>query len=214
MELGGIGIWSGELRYGDAGEIRDAAAELESLGYTALWIPDVGGDVFGALQTLLEPTSTIVAATGILNLWMHSVDEVSEGFAALEADHPGRTLLGIGVSNPIFIDQTHPGQYKKPLQITRRYLDDLDAVSPTVPRDRRVLAALGPKMLELARDHAGGAHPYLMTPEHTEVAREALGDGPLLAPEQHVVLETDSARPAPSPVRASPPTCSSPVPTT
>jgi probable F420-dependent oxidoreductase len=194
MELGGIGIWSGELRYGDAGEIRDAAAELESLGYTALWIPDVGGDVFGALQTLLESTSTIVAATGILNLWMHSVDEVGQGFAALEADHPGRTLLGIGVSNPIFIDQTHPGQYKKPLQITRRYLDDLDAVSPTVPRDRRVLAALGPKMLELARDHAGGAHPYLMTPEHTEVAREALGDGPLLAPEQHVVLETDSAR--------------------
>ena len=195
MELGGIGIWSGELRYGDAGEIRDAAAELESLGYTALWIPDVGGDVFGALQTLLEPTSTIVAATGILNLWMHSVDEVGEGFAALEADHPGRTLLGIGVSNPIFIDQTHPGQYKKPLQITRRYLDDLDAVSPTVPRDRRVLAALGPKMLELARDHAGGAHPYLVTPEHTEVAREALGDGPLLAPEQHVVLETDGPRP-------------------
>jgi probable F420-dependent oxidoreductase len=80
------------------------------------------------------------------------------------------------------------------LQITRRYLDDLDAVFPTVPRDRRVLAALGPKMLELARDHAGGAHPYLMTPEHTEVARAALGDGPLLAPEQHVVLETDRAR--------------------
>jgi probable F420-dependent oxidoreductase len=119
---------------------------------------------------------------------------VGQGFAALEADHPGRSLLGIGVSHPIFIDQTHPGQYKKPLQVTRRYLDDLDAVSPTVPRDRRVLAALGPKMLELARDRAGGAHPYLMTPEHTKVAREALGDGPLLAPEQHVVLETDAAR--------------------
>jgi probable F420-dependent oxidoreductase len=191
MEITGIGIWSGELRYGNAAEIRDAAAELEGLGYSALWIPDVGGDVFGALQTLLEPTSTIVAATGILNLWMHSVDEVGQGFAALEADHAGRTLLGIGVSNPIFIDQTHPGQYKKPLQVTRRYLDDLDAVSPTVPRDRRVLAALGPKMLELARHHAGGAHPYLMAPEHTKVARAALGEGPLLAPEQHVILETD-----------------------
>jgi len=192
MELTGVGIWSGELRYGDAGEMRDAAAELEELGYTALWIPDAGGDVFGALRTLLEPTSTVVAATGVLNLWMHSVDEVGQGFAALEADHPNRTLIGIGVSNPVFIDQTHPGQYKKPLQVTRHYLDDLDAVSPTVPRDRRVLAALGPKMLDLARERAGGAHPYLMTPEHTKVARQALGEGPLLAPEQHVVLETNS----------------------
>jgi probable F420-dependent oxidoreductase len=194
MELTGIGIWSGELRYGDAGEIRDAAAELESLGYSALWIPDVGGDVFGALRTLLEPTSTIVAATGILNLWMHAAGEVGDGFAGLEADHPGRTLLGIGVSHSLLIEQTHPGQYEKPLQVTRRYLDELDAVSPTVPADRRVLAALGPKMLGLARDRAAGAHPYLVTPEHTEVAREALGDGPLLAPEQHVVLETDPAR--------------------
>ena len=127
---------------------------------------------------------------------MHSVDEVGEGFAALEADHPGRTLLGIGVSNPIFIDQTHPGQYKKPLQITRRLPRRASTRSPPpCPATDRVLAALGPKMLELARDRAGGAHPYLVTPEHTEVAREALGDGPLLAPEQHVVLETDPRGP-------------------
>src|SRR5438874_10366868 len=87
MELSGIGSWSGELRYGDEGERADAAAELESLGYTALWIPDVGGDVFGALRTLLDATNTIVAATGILNLWMHSAGEVGDGFAALESDH-------------------------------------------------------------------------------------------------------------------------------
>jgi probable F420-dependent oxidoreductase len=123
---------------------------------------------------------------------MHTVDEVGKGFAALEGDYPGRSLLGIGVSNPLYIDQTHPGQFKKPLQVTRRYLDELDAVS--VPRDRRVLAAMGPKMLELARDGAGGAHPFVMTPEHTKVAREVLGEGPLLAPEQHVVFETDAAR--------------------
>ena len=79
MELTGIGIWSGELRYGDAGEVRAAAAELESLGYTALWIPDAGGDVFGALRTLLDSTTTVVAATGILNLWMHTADEVGVG---------------------------------------------------------------------------------------------------------------------------------------
>jgi probable F420-dependent oxidoreductase len=194
MELSGIGIWSGELRYGDESEKRDAAAELEALGYTALWIPDVGGDVFGALRDLLDATSTIVAATGILNLWMHSAAEVGEGLAALDADHPIRTLLGIGVSHSLLIEQTHPGQYAKPLRVTRTYLDELDATSPTVPPDRRVLAALGPKMLELSRDRAAGAHPYLVTPEHTQVARETLGAGPLLLPEQHVVLETDADR--------------------
>jgi len=146
------------------------------------------------LRTLLEPTSTIVAATGILNLWMHAAAEVGEQFAAIDGDHPGRTLLGIGVSHSLLIDQSHPGQYEKPLQVTRRYLDELDAASPTLPPDRRVLAALGPKMLELARDRAGGAHPYLVTPEHTEVAREVLGEGPLLLPEQHVVLDTDAGR--------------------
>jgi probable F420-dependent oxidoreductase len=194
MELGGIGIWSGELRYGEEGERRDAAAELEALGYTALWIPDVGGDVFGALRDLLDATSTIVAATGILNLWMHSAAEVGEGFTALEADHPGRTLLGIGVSHSLLIDQSHPGAYTKPLSVTRNYLDELDAAPPNVPVDRRVLAALGPKMLQLSRDRAAGAHPYLVTPEHTHTARETLGEGPMLLPEQHVVLETDPDR--------------------
>jgi probable F420-dependent oxidoreductase len=195
MDLGGIGIWSGELRYGDDdGAKREAAAELEGLGYTAAWIPDVGGDVFGALRTLLEATTTLVAATGILNLWMHSAAHVGEGFAALEADHPGRTLLGIGVSHHLLIDNTHPGEYTKPLAKTRNYLDELDELTPTVPPARRVLAALGPKMLGLARDRARGAHPYLVTPEHTAVARAELGADPLLAPEQHVVLETDPAK--------------------
>ncbi len=194
MHLSGTGIWSGELRYGDAGEKRDAAAELEALGYSALWIPDVGGDVFGALRELLDATSSVTVATGILNLWMHRASEVGDGLAALDADHPGRTLLGIGVSHSLLIDQSHPGEYAKPLAKTRAYLDELDAAEPTVPVDRRVLAALGPKMLELARDRAAGAHPYLVTPEHTQVARAALGDGPALLPEQHVVLETDPDR--------------------
>jgi probable F420-dependent oxidoreductase len=193
MDLGGIGIWSGELRYGDDGEKREAAAELEELGYTAAWIPDVGGDVYGALRELLDTTSTLVAASGVLNLWMHSPQETGDGFAALDADHPGRTLVGIGVSHHLLIDNTHPGEYVKPLAKMRAYLDELDAVTPTVPPERRVLAALGPKMLELARDRSRGAHPYIVTPEHTADARAALGDGPLLAPEQHVVFETDPA---------------------
>jgi probable F420-dependent oxidoreductase len=195
MDLSGIGIWSGELRFGDdEGAKREAVAELEELGYTAAWIPDVGGDVFGALRTLLDATTTLVAATGILNLWMHSAAHVGEGFAALDDDFPGRTLLGIGVSHHLLIDNTHPGEYTKPLAKTRAYLDELDELTPTVPPERRVLAALGPKMLGLARDRARGAHPYLVTPEHTAVARAELGDGPLLAPEQHVVLETDPAK--------------------
>lgn len=193
-DLTGIGIWSGELRFGDEGEKREAMAELEELRYTAAWIPDVGGDVFGALRDLLDASASMVAATGILNLWMHEASDVGEGFAALEADFPGRTLLGIGVSHHLLIDTTHPGEYAKPLARTRAYLDRLDAASPTVASSRRVLAALGPKMLDLARDRAAGAHPYLVTPEHTAVARAALGDGPLLAPEQHVVLETDAER--------------------
>ncbi len=199
MDLNGIGIWSGELRHGDDSEKREAVAELEELGYTAAWIPDVGGDVFGALRDLLDSTTTLVAATGILNLWMHSAAHVGEGFAALEADHAGRTLLGIGVSHHLLIDNSHPGEYTKPLAKTRAYLAELDEVAPTVPPDRRVLAALGPKMLGLARDRARGAHPYLVTPEHTAVARAELGDGPLLAPEQHVVLERDPAKARASP---------------
>lgn len=207
MELNGIGIWSGKLRYGEESERRDVAAELEQLGYTALWVPDVSGDVFGALRDLLEPTSTIVAATGILNLWMHTVGEVAQGFAALEADHSGRTLLDIGVSNPLYIEQTHPGQYKKPLHVTRRYLDGLDAAAPAVPRDRRVLAAKGPKMLELARDHAGGAHPFLMTPEHNKAARDVLGEVRCWPPNTTSCSRPTPTAPAPSPARGWLPTC-------
>jgi probable F420-dependent oxidoreductase len=195
MDLSGVGVWSGELRFGDDdGEKRDAAAELDELGYTAAWLPDAGGDVFGALRIVLNATTRLVAASGILNLWMHSTSEVRDGFAALEAAHAGRTLLGIGVSHHLLIDNTHPGEYTKPLAKMRAYLDELDGTSPSVPTDRRVLAALGPKMLELARDRAGGAHPYLVTPEHTAEARAALGAGPLLAPEQHTVLETDPTK--------------------
>jgi probable F420-dependent oxidoreductase len=195
MHLGGTGIWSGLLRYGDAGQRADAAATLEALGYSALWIPDVGGDdLFPALRILLEATTTIVAATGILNIWMHQPADAGRGLADLDADHPNRTLLGLGVSHAVLIDQAGPGTWAKPLTRMREYLDGLDAVSPTVPKDRRVLAALGPKMLDLARDRAAGAHPYLANPEHTHEARARLGADALLAPEQPVVLETDATR--------------------
>jgi probable F420-dependent oxidoreductase len=192
-QLSGTGVWSAALRYGDLGPAREAAAELESLGYTAAWIPDVGGDVLGAVANLLAGTTTLTAATGILNLWMHEPADVATGYASLVAEHGRRFLVGIGVSHAPLVDMSEAGRYRRPLARMVEYLDALDAVDPPLPSGDRVLAALGPKMLELARDRAAGAHPYLVIPEHTAVARAALGDGPLLAPEQAVVLETDAA---------------------
>ncbi|BBU21368.1 LLM class F420-dependent oxidoreductase [Mycobacterium xenopi] len=192
MELSGVGIWSSQLRYGDPAESAEAAAELDELGFTALWIPDVGGPVFDAVKRLLAATKQTVIATGILNLWMHAPDDVAKSHAELTAAHGDRFLLGIGVSHAPLIDAKQPGRYRKPLAATASFLDGLDAAAQPVPAERRVLAALGPKMLAMAATRARGAHPYLVTPEHTATARSVLGDGPLLLPEQTVIL-TNSA---------------------
>jgi probable F420-dependent oxidoreductase len=196
VKLSGVGVWSSQLRYGDQGESAEAAAELEELGYSALWIPDIGGPVFDAVAHLLSSTKRAVIATGILNLWMHAPNDVADSFASLTTAHGDRFLLGIGVSHAPLIDSKEPGRYKNPLAATRAFLDGLDAASAPVPVDRRVLAALGPKMLQLSATRATGAHPYLVTPEHTARAREALGAKPLLLPEQTVILcdSRDAAR--------------------
>jgi probable F420-dependent oxidoreductase len=188
MELTGVGVWSSQLRFGDPSESADAATELDELGFTALWIPDVGGPVFDAVGHLLAATKRTVIATGILNLWMHSAGDVAESYAALAAEHGDRFLLGIGVSHAPLIDAGQPGRYRKPLAATASFLDALDAADRPVPVDARVLAALGPKMLALSASRARGAHPYLVTPEHTASARSTLGEGPLLLPEQTVIL--------------------------
>ncbi len=189
--LAGTGIWSSQLRYGDRAEAADAAAELESLGYSALWVPDVGGDLFEALEALLAATSTVTLATGILNLWMHTPDESAAEHSRMVAAHGDRLLFGIGVSHAPLIDMKGPGTYQKPLAQMRSYLDGLDAATPPLAKKDRALAALGPKMLELARERTAGVHPYLVTPEHTAIARAAVDADSLVAPEQAVVLETD-----------------------
>ncbi len=196
MELAGVGIWSSQLRYGDPSESAEAAAELDDLGFAALWIPDVGGPVFDAVGRLLAATKQTVIATGILNLWMHSPSDVAASYAALTAEHGDRFLLGIGVSHAPLIDAGQPGRYRKPLAATASFLDGLDAAPRPVPTEQRVLAALGPKMLALSASRARGAHPYLVTPEHTASARSTLGEGPLLLPEQTVILcdSADEAR--------------------
>ena len=185
MALTGTGVWSGELRFGDVAEAAALAAELESIGYTAAWIPDLGGDLFGPFSNLLAATSTLTIASGIMNVWHHPPAEVGEWWAGLPADQRSRVMLGVGISHGPLIGE----QYGRPLATMAEYLDGLDAVG--IPQEQRCIAALGPKMLELARTRTGGSHPYLVTPEHTAVARDALGHGALVAPEQGVVLETD-----------------------
>lgn len=193
MDLAGNGLWSGNFRYGDPAEIAETAAELEELGYTALWIPDISGDVFPPLNHLLASTKKTVIATGILNLWMNTAAETASGYAAAVAEHGQRLLLGIGVSHQLLIDGAKaPGTYAKPLAAMKNYLDELDAQpNGGVPVADRVLAALGPKMLQLAASRSRGIHPYLITPEFTAHIRESVGNGPLIAAEQGAVLETD-----------------------
>lgn len=192
MQLGGVGIWSAALRYGDPGEIADAAAELEQLGYSALWPPGgIGGPIFDTCASLLDATTRLAVVPGIVNIWMHDASETAAAHAQLVAAHPGRFLLGLGVSHQPLVDHGTPGRYRAPLAVMDRYLDDLDAATPPVPARERLLAALGPRMLDLARRRSVGAHPYLVTPEHTAQARAALGGAALLAPEQAVVVERD-----------------------
>ncbi|CAN3129852.1 LLM class F420-dependent oxidoreductase [Mycobacterium sp. smrl_JER01] len=191
MKLSGVGLWSSQLRYGNPDEAAEAAAELDGLGFAALWIPDVGGPVLDSVDNLLSATEKTVIATGILNLWMHEPADVAARYATLTETHGERFLLGIGVSHAPLIDSKEPGLYRKPLAATRTFLDGIDASPQPVPPGNRVLAALGPKMLELSATRAGGAHPYLSTPEHTRQARELLGPDPLLLPEQTALLTDD-----------------------
>lgn len=185
-KLSGRGIWSSELRFGDAAQIVKASAELEALGYSALWVPDVGGPLFEDLDRLLRATSTITIATGILNVWQHETSEVGRWWHALPDDHRRRLLLGVGVSHGLVVGE----KWGQPLATMTAYLDGLEAAE--VPLDQVCVAALGPKMLELAKKRTAGAHPYLVTPEHTAAARAAVGDS-LLAVEQGVILESNPA---------------------
>jgi probable F420-dependent oxidoreductase len=187
--LGRIGIWSMELRFGNPSEVAEAAAELDELGFGSIWIPGgVGGDALGDIDRLLSATRTAVIATGILNIWKHQPEDVCAWWLRQSDDRQARALLGLGVSHGPLIGDT----YRQPLATMRNYLTQLSQRG--LPSIALCLAALGPKMLELARDHTAGAHPYLVPPEHSALARKILGRDPLLAPEQGVVLESDPAR--------------------
>jgi probable F420-dependent oxidoreductase len=196
VDLGRVGIWSRELRYNpDPGARAAAAAELEDLGYGAIFIPDAGpdagGDVLGAVAHLLTATRRMPLATGVLNIWMNDPADVAARRASLLARFGPRFLLGLGNSHAPLVESVLGVPYSRPYTKMTAYLDALDAAEPPVPAGERMLAALGPRMLSLARERAGAVHPYLVPPEHTAAAREAVGPGIVLAPEQAVVLGGD-----------------------
>ncbi|MEV1295648.1 LLM class F420-dependent oxidoreductase [Pseudonocardia sp. NPDC049635] len=179
ISLGRYGVW----RHA-GGLTPELAREIESLGFGTVWI---GGSPPGDLQLaedLLDATGSLVVATGIVNMWTAPADEVARSYHRIAARHPDRFLLGVGIGHPEAI-----GDYSRPYATIVEYLDRLDALD--VPVAGRALAALGPKVLDVARERTAGAHPYLTTPEHTRTARERLGDGVLLAPEHKVVLNDD-----------------------
>jgi probable F420-dependent oxidoreductase len=191
MDLGRIGIWSAALRNAEQDVAAAAATELEQLGYGALWFPGGARDGFtDHVGGLLAATKTIAIASGIVSIWTHPTADVANDFHAWEARYPGRFLLGIGISHAHVVERAGL-HYMRPLSKLRSYLDELDALPEPVPHERMVLASLGPKSLELARDRTWGTHPYFVPVEHTRIARAAIGPGKLLAPELMVVLETD-----------------------
>jgi probable F420-dependent oxidoreductase len=181
-QLGRIGIWTGYPNLSGP-----FAKQIEELGYGAIW---VGGSPDGDLRLvdeLLEATEHLVLATGIVNIWKDDAQTVAKSHHRITRAFPGRFLLGIGVGHP-----EAATDYSRPYHNLVEYLDVLDAEG--VPTDERALAALGPKVLKLSASRSAGAHPYLVTPEHTREAREILGDGVLLAPEQKLVVEADPGK--------------------
>jgi probable F420-dependent oxidoreductase len=171
-------------RYGDAQV--SFAIEAEKLGYGTVWLGQGMAEVAGLadVETILDGTERITVATGIVNMWTNDPDVVAASFRRIEQRHPGRFLLGVGVSHPEAVSS-----YRRPLATMVEYLDRLDAGD--VPRDRRILAALGPRALELAGERTAGTHPYLVVPEHSRVARDAVGPSGIVAPEQTAVLDPD-----------------------
>ena len=196
MDLGRVGIWTFALDLQPVMRAREVAAELEELGYGAVWVPDaVGRDPLVHAALLLGGTDRIAIGTGIAQIYGRDPMTMTGGWKTISEAFPGRFVLGLGVSHQPMVEGLRGQTYGPPLTAMREYLERMDtaiyvAAEPTEP-PRRVLAALGPKMLALAAERADGAHPYNVPPEHTARAREILGPAKLLAPEQAVLLETD-----------------------
>jgi probable F420-dependent oxidoreductase len=197
MHVGSVGIWTGQLDLQPAARARAVASELDELGYGALWIPEaVGREAVSHAAVLLDATERLVVATGVANIFNRTPSAAANAQRLLADDSGGRFLLGLGVSHGPMVEGMLGQTWDKPLVRMRAYLDAIDdafTVSPPPSDDPpRVIAALGPRMLSLAAERAWGAHTYFVPVEHTAVAREQLGDGPMLLVEQAAVLSTDA----------------------
>jgi probable F420-dependent oxidoreductase len=180
-QLGRFGIWRGE------GQVTpELAVSIEELGFGALWLGSATGDL-AAAEEFLAATTTLIVATGIVNMWQYEPHQVAASFRRVEDRFAGRFLLGVGAGHPEVTQQ-----YAQPYDTLSRYVDTL--LADGVPAGSLVLAALGPKVLRLAAERTAGAHPYLVTPDYTRQARKILGPGPLLAPEQKVVVSPDAGQ--------------------
>lgn len=183
LNLGRFGVWT----FGAPKP--EQAVEIEQLGYGAIWPGGSPAADLAFVEPILAATDTLQVATGIVNVWTAPAAQVAESYHRIEAAHPGRFTLGIGIGHP-----EHTQEYRKPYDVLVEYLDALDELG--VPAQRRVVAALGPKVLKLAADRSAGAHPYLTTPEHTAQARALIGPDVFLAPEHKVVLTDGSEQQA------------------
>lgn len=197
-DLGRVGVWSWDLVDQPVAAVRDAVRAIEDLGFAAVWYPESRGrEAFTTAAIVLSATERLAAVTGIANIWARDANAAAGGATALGEAWPGRFVLGLGVSHAPSVAR-RGSEYRRPMARMAEYLDGIETstfvgpgADPEVPV---ILAALGPKMLTLAGDRTAGAHPYFSPVEHTRVAREILGAGPWLAPEQAVVVESDPDR--------------------
>jgi probable F420-dependent oxidoreductase len=198
FELGRVGIWTFALNLVPSTRADELAHHLEELGFGALWLPDaLTRDPLVSATLLLSATTRLRVGTGIASIYGRDPATMAAGWRTVSEAFPSRFVLGLGVSHAPLVEGFFHREYDRPVATMRDYLERMDsapfsAAPPAVP-PRRVLAALGPRMLALAAEKTDGAHPYLVTPEHTAFARDQLGSDKLLAPEQAVVLETDPA---------------------
>ncbi len=192
---GRVGLWTAALESVEPAAVPDVVGALDEQGWDALWFGEAyGREAFTAAQLYLSSSRRMAVATGIASVYGRDAVAASSAGRLLAELFPGRFVLGLGVSHAPMVERMRGHAYGKPVRAMTEYLDAMDAApwfSAGSALPPRVLAALGPRMLELARDRAAGAHPYLVTPDHTARAREVLGDGPLLAVEQAVVLSED-----------------------
>lgn len=187
VRLGSFGIWSPETLWTGA-DAAEAATELEEIGLGTVWLGIASGTL-EVPERLLDATTSLTVATGIVSIWETAADDLAAAYRRVAGRHPDeRLLVGIGNSHSLLVN-SRGGSYDRPVARTIAFLDLLD-----IPKEHRVLAALGPRMLGIAAERTLGTHPYLTTPAHTAQARELLGDGVLIAPEQGVVLESDPAK--------------------